>query len=113
MPTHNTQQTVPANGTLNLMLNSQYEYLPWPAAVEFGLMADATGLVLTLQSGSDVLSEEGPVPFSATAGLYPKYPDDFHWSDEAAMGDRIKVLVRNTTGAGIPCRLVSKLTPAI
>lgn len=113
MPTHQNEISVPANATVNLMANSQYEWLPWPALLELGLMANATGLQATIQSGSDVLSEEGLVPFNATAGLYPKYPDDYHWSDEAAAGDRIKVNCRNTTGAAIPVRIVAKLSPLI
>lgn len=111
MPLYTNKQSVAANATVtNVLAGSQYEFLPFAALVEIGLAADASGVLTTVSSGSDILQEEGPVPVLA-AGVFPKYPDEFHLSDEAAPGDRLKVAIRNTTGGAVNVITVIKLTP--
>jgi hypothetical protein len=110
MPTITNTTAVLTATLVNLVAGSQYEYLPNDANVEIGLLGDVTGGLVTIISGSDLLAQEGAMPFLAGLGNYPKYPDDFHWSDEAAAGDRLTVQVRNPTGGTINVRWVIKLT---
>lgn len=101
MPTVNKLVTVPLNGVIdNVLSGSQYEYLPFPAYIEVGLTGAAIGVLTTIFSGPDVLAEEGAVSLG-TANVYPKYPDEFYYTDEAAPGDRLRIQLRNTTGANI------------
>ena len=90
------------------MSGSQYEYLPFPAAIEIGIIADATGVLATVSSGSDVLQEEGPVQIG-TINVQPKYPDDFFLTDLAAAGDRLKVQLRDTSGVARVVMTVIKI----
>lgn len=111
MPLFTDKRSVAANATVtNVLSGSQYEFLPFASLVEIGLAAESAGILTTVSSGSDILQEEGPVPVLA-AGAFPKYPDEFHLSDEAAPGDRLKVSLRNTTGGAVNIITVVKLTP--
>lgn len=110
MPTITVRTALAANGTANPLSGSQYEFLPFPALVEFGIAADANGVLATVASGPDILSEEGPVVLKAI-NVKPVYPDDFDLSDEAAAGDRIKVGLRDTSGAARVVMTTVKITP--
>ena len=112
MPTWTFRQSVPLSGVANPMTGTQWEYLPFPAMIEIGMLTEgAAGSILaTILSGPDTLAEEQPVQ-NVAAGIWPKYPDDFHWQDEAAMGDRFKINLRNTTGAAVIVNGVVKITP--
>jgi hypothetical protein len=80
----------------NALAGSAYEFVQDPSTVEIAVLADATGVLQTISSGPDILSEEAPIQI-ATINTLPKYPDDF-FSDEADSGDRLKVALRDTTG---------------
>src|SRR5882762_2144912 len=83
--------------TPNVLTGSVYEYLPFNAQLEFGIVGDAAGEQrVTILSGSDNILEESPV---SRAARFPVYPDDFSLVDMARAGERIVVKVRNT-GAG-------------
>lgn len=99
-----------ANGTALPLAGSQYEYLPFAALVEIGLSADATGVLASVSSGPDILQEEGPVQVG-TINVQPKYPDDFHLSDEAAPGDRLKIALRDTSGTARTVMVVARINP--
>jgi len=110
MPTIKVQNSVAANATVdNVLSGNQYEFLPWAALLEFGIVAAAAGVVMDIYSGSDTLIESGVV---SQANRSPIYPDDFDLTDVAAAGERIKVRLRNTTGAAIVVNTTVKLTPA-
>jgi hypothetical protein len=87
-----------ASATASALADDQFEYLPYNALVEFALSADATGVLMTIFSGSDLLMDEGPVPIG-TINVFPKYPDDYHLQDVAAGGERLKIRLRDTTAA--------------
>jgi hypothetical protein len=108
MPIINVKTALGANGTANPLSGSQYEYLPFPAQVEIAVVADLTGVLATVSSGSDVLQEEGFVPFKTGT---PTYPDDYLLTDLAAAGDRLKVALRETTGVAKTVYTSVKLTP--
>lgn len=110
MPTITVRTALGANGVADPLTGSQYEFLPFPARVEFGIAADATGVVATVSSGPDILQEEGPVVIKAI-NVKPVYPDDFDLDDEAAAGDRIKVRLRDTSGAARVVLTTVRITP--
>lgn len=80
----------------------QYEYLPWPAAVLILIRATGTALVnATLYSGSETIQERSPVQLNGTAGTTPSELNTPAISFMAAAGDRLKLVIDNTT-AGTP-----------
>lgn len=98
MPTYNFRQSLSASSTATPLAGTQYEFLPFPAFVEIGLLTDATGVLATVYSGSDLLQEEGPVQIG-TINVMPTYPDHFYLTDEAAAGDRLQIKLRDTSAA--------------
>jgi len=94
--------------TDNVLTGSQFEYLPFNAFVEFGLVASATGLVLDVYSGQDTLVEQMS---PSLQNRFPVYPDDFTLNDAAAAGERIKVRARNTTAGALTLFFSVRLTP--
>jgi len=86
-----------ATSNPNALAGSAFEFVQDPSTIEIATLADATGVLQTISSGPDILAEESPVQI-ATINTLPKYPDDF-FTDEADEGDRLKVALRNTTGA--------------
>lgn len=98
MPVIQKRIALGANAVASALADDQFEYLPYDALVEFGLLADATGVLMTVFSGGDLLMDEGPVPIG-TINVFPKYPDDFILQDVASGGERLKVRLRDTTGA--------------
>jgi len=101
MPSFTWSQLVAAGATFLPLDGWQYEYLPFPAMVEFFQRATAVGVVATITSGSDTLQEESPVQAGGTAGVTPNRLNTEPISDVAAAGDRLKARYRNTSGAGV------------
>jgi hypothetical protein len=109
MPVIQNTVSIAANATNeNVIQGSQFEYLPYNALCEFGLLGAATGLVADVYSGADIVAESYALAFKAG---FPVYPDDYNLNDVAAAGDRLKVRVRNTTGAAIVLSYSVRLTP--
>ena|SRR5207245_1649516 len=105
----------------NALANSQYEFAPFDGTIEVGVVASAPLVTLAIFAGPDVLAEPNtPVPFpsGATAAapieLMPIYPDNYHWEDEVAHGDRLKISLSNGNTAGGPhiVNVILRLTPA-
>lgn len=99
MPLITKRTSVVAGATATPLVGDQYEFLQFPALVEFAITCDAittTPPVATVFSGSDLLQQEGPIQVKTTAVVYP---DDFTLSDVAAQSDRLNVLVRNADSA--------------
>jgi len=111
MPLISDTRSIAANATVdNVLSGSQFEFLPFDAALAFGIVgAGALGAILAdVYSGQDVLQESAPISVLAR---YPVFPDDFSLDDVAAAGERLKVRLRNTTGAAIIVSTVVKITP--
>ncbi|HVS61734.1 MAG TPA: hypothetical protein VHE82_13675 [Gemmatimonadaceae bacterium] len=92
-----------ASTQVNALTGTQYEFLPpgmFPngALCEFGSLTDATGVLRTVQTGSDVVEEESPVNIG-TINVQPVYPDQFTLNDLVGPGERINVKLRDTSGA--------------
>jgi len=110
MPLIKTVVSVPANGVVdNALAGNQFEFLPFDALLEFGIVGSAAGLIMDAYSGSDALVEAGSV---SPANRSPVYPDDYDLTDVAAAGERIKVRLRNTTGTALTAQVAVRITPA-
>lgn len=95
----------------NVLSGSQFEYAPYNAVVEFGLVGDTNGadLRLDVYTGQDVLSENMQ---PSIANRVPVYPDDYVLQDVVRGGERIKVRVRNTNaGAARTLFFAIRITP--
>lgn len=112
MPTIQGQVSVPLSGVVdNVLSESQYEFLPFDAALDFGLNGDANGgdLRVDVFSGMDVLMENAPM---SVQNRIPVFPDDFQLDDVAAAGERLKIRVRNTSAAAARVLFFAvKITP--
>lgn len=101
MPTLKFYRQNLASGATYLPLQGwQYEYLPFPAMVEIAVVASAINSAnMTVTSGSDTLAEDQVVGGGGTDGVYPDN-DKPDLEDIAAAGDRLKISIRETAGAG-------------
>lgn len=79
----------------------QYEYLPWPASVVLLVRATDVNERMTVYSGSETIQERSPVQGGGTAGTTPSELNTPAVAWIAAAGDRLKVVIDNTT-AGTP-----------
>jgi hypothetical protein len=94
--------------TATPLSGSQYEFLPFPAQLEFAIVSDVASVTASVFSGSDVLLENGDVPVKATA---PVYPDDYFLSDVANAGERINVSLRNNNAGTATIRTAVRIFP--
>jgi len=109
MPMIQNTVTVAANAVNdNVLTGSQFEYLPYAAALEFGLVGAAVGLLVDVYSGADILCE---AMAPSSANRFPVFPDDYTLTDVAGPGERLKIRVRNTTGAGVVFFYGLRITP--
>jgi hypothetical protein len=99
MPMIQKRIVLAASSSASALTDDQFEYLPYNALVEFAVLTDATGVLMTIFSGSDLLMDEGPVPIGSAINVFPKYPDDYHLTDVAAGGERLKIRLRDTSAA--------------
>ena len=79
----------------------QYEFLPWPARVSVMVRATDVNERMTVYSGSETIQEKSPVQGGGTAGVTPSELNTPPITWFAAAGDRIKLVIDNTT-AGTP-----------
>jgi len=79
---------------------NQYEYLPFPARVEFAIVGqsatgvDVDAITATVFSGSDILQQQSGITNKSDTTAQTKnavYPDDFLLDDVAAAGERLSV----------------------
>ncbi len=101
-PQLNFSQLMAANQLgFNPISGWQYEYLPWPAQIILLLRSTDNNLRATVYSGSETIQERSPVQGGGTAGVTPSELNTPAISFIAAAGDRLKVVIDNTT-AGTP-----------
>jgi hypothetical protein len=94
----------------NVLTGSQFEFLPYAAALEFGLVSSAAGMLGDAYSGSDVLCEAMALSIQ---NRFPVFPDDYTLTDVAGLGERIKVRMRNTTGGALTYFVGIRITPVM
>ncbi len=109
MPLIYKTTSLAAGASASPVQGDQFEFVGRPAMLEFGIVAEATGVVATVYSGADLLCQESPVNIRA-ANTPPTYPDDFILQDVAGNGDRINVLLRNTSAGTIIVRTMIRVT---
>lgn len=103
MPRLNFSQSVVAGATFLPLTGWQYEYVPFGGIATFIFWTTATGVVVTVTSGSDTLMERSPVDIGGAAiGNIPSSFEVDPLVDEVAGGDRLKLLFENTTGGALP-----------
>jgi len=102
---------------------NQYEFLPFPARVEFAIVGrsatavDEVDLVTaTVYSGSDILQQRSGITNKSDTTAQSKsavYPDDFLLDDVAAAGERLSVELNipGTVAADLLIDTVVKITP--
>ncbi len=101
-PQLNFSQALTANQLgFNPISGWQYEYLPWPAQVLLLVRATDVNERMTVYSGSETIMERSPVQGGGTAGTTPSELNTPAVAWQAAAGDRVKVVIDNTT-AGTP-----------
>lgn len=109
MPLIQNSVSVAANTvTDNVLSGSQFEFLPYDAALNFGMTASATGLIVDVYSGQDTLTE---ALAPSLQNRVPIYPDDFNLTDVAGAGERIKIRVRNTTAGALTFFYAVQINP--
>ena len=108
MPVIQKEVSVPANGAVeNALSGSAFEFLRANAVVSMGVTAAATGVVVNIQSGADVILEETEVFIKTN---FPIIPDEMYYNDVGVQGDRLVVRLRNTTGAAIIARVIVQIS---
>lgn len=110
MPSILKRTVMVANGTSEPVVGDANEFVQVPSQIEVGILADAVGVLADVFSGSDQLADQISVPV-ATINTAPKYPDDFFLVDGAMPGDRIRVRLRDTSGAIRTVMTAVRLTP--
>jgi hypothetical protein len=102
MPQLNFSQALTANQLgFNPISGWQFEYLPWPAQIILLVRATDVNERMTVYSGSETIMERSNVQGGGTAGVTPSELNTPAVSWIAAAGDRLKVVIDNTT-AGTP-----------
>jgi hypothetical protein len=79
----------------------QYEFLPWPAQIIVLMRSTDVNLRATVYTGSETIQERAPIQGGGTAGVTPSELNTAAISFIAAAGDRLKIVIDNTT-AGTP-----------
>jgi hypothetical protein len=109
VPSIRASASLAAGATANPLQGNQYEYLPFPARVQFAVTGAVTGLLVTVFSGSDVLQQGGPAQIKATGTI--QYPFDYLLDDVAGQGERLNVVINNPTGGAIVYDIAVMITP--
>ena len=100
-----------AGASVNVMAGQQYEFIPFHAEVRIAAVTTAAGVLMTIYDGTDLVQQEGPVVGNFVADQFPKYPDDFHITDDMAAGDRLNITLRNTTAGTLVAIVIVHLDP--
>ena len=97
-----------ASSTAEPLTGTVYEFPEQNSIVELAIQADATGVLATVTTGNTTDLEESPVQLG-TINVQPKYPDDFYIQVAVLRGERLKVRLRDTSGAQRIVQTVVKL----
>jgi len=109
VPSIRASASLAAGASVSPLIGNQYEYLPFPARVQFAITGAATGLLVTVYSGSDVLQQSGPAQIKTTGTI--QYPFDYLLDDVAGAGERLNVVISNPTGGALVYDVAVMITP--
>lgn len=90
----------------NVISGSAFEFARQRQIVSIGTAQSATGMFVTLQSGSDIIAEEFEPPILTR---YPIIPDEMYFSDVMEVGDRLVIRARNPTAGALTLRTAIQL----
>ena len=103
----------PLEGDNTLSSRWKDRKIPFPGLVELGIRATDANVVVSVQSGSEILLEESPVDAGGTINVFPIFPDNIDLVDEVAAGDLFKIRLRNTHASATPSVMITlRYTPA-
>lgn len=112
MPRFTFNTSIAAGATTNPLQGWQYEYLPWNAIVRLLAQTTATGVLLTIYSGSETIQQEAPLDGGGTANVLPNSFKVEPIGFRAPGGDRLVLNFRNTTGGALAVTGVIDVNPA-
>jgi len=95
----------------SLLTGQVYEFMPYDAFVEIGIVQSATGLIMSISCDTDVVVQDvgqTNIPIKATP---PVYPDDFMPGFSCMRGSRVFLAVRNPTGGTLTGFYSVRITP--
>jgi hypothetical protein len=107
----------------NLVAGSAFEFARVQSVVSIGIAASNAGAFCTIQSGSDIVAEEFPVPVIGvaannpggvaltTTSQFPVVPDEMYFTDVMNPGDRLVLRFRNPTAGSITAAFVVQISP--
>lgn len=101
MPNLPFTQSIAAGATFDPLETSNFQYTKRAGILKINHQATAVGLLSTITSGTDQLTQESPVPAGGTSGVIPS---DFTVPpivDKVDKGDRLSIRYRNPTGGAI------------
>lgn len=108
MPVIQKEVSVAANARVdNVLSGSAFEFLRRNSIVSIGVTGAATGLVVSITSGADVVLEESDAYVKTN---FPAIPDEMFYNDVGVAGDRLVVTLRNTTGGAVTGRVIVQIT---
>lgn len=109
MPAIQTTTTIGAGASVaNIFAGSAFEFARTRTLVSLGVNADAPGIFITINSGSDVVLEESPAYEGAN---YPIVPDQMFYNDVMEVGDRLRVAARSVAAGAVGVRAIALMTP--
>lgn len=112
MPVLQRTDSIAANAfNANVWTGTQFEFAPYDASLELGVLGSATGLQATFATGADTQSIDQAVSVVRLANQYPLYPDDFIYFDVIGLGQRIIEALRNTTAGALSHFSTIRLNP--
>jgi len=91
----------------NIYSGSAFEYSRGRSAVSLGVTASATGILVTINSGSDIILEESA---AYIATQFPIIPDQMFYNDIMEPMDRLKVSARNSSGGALTVRSIALIS---
>lgn len=92
----------------NLLTGSTFELQRGNVYLSIGCTVSATGGLITILSGSDLVLEESPAYVSAND--FPIIPDQMFFNDVATIADRLVIAARNPTGGNLTFRPLVQIT---
>lgn len=109
MPTIQRKDTIALTSTnINILQGTQFEFVPYDSNIAMGFTQSATGLLVSVYAGADLVSSD-LVPVIKTTS--PVNPDDFSVNFNAYEGTRLTIKVQNTTGGGLDILSTIIITP--
>lgn len=97
-----------ASSTAEPLTGTVYEFPEQNSIAHIAMQADATGVLATVTTGNTTDLEESPVQIG-TINVQPKFPDDFYIQVAVLRGERLKIRLRDTSGAARVVQTVVKL----